>query len=640
MVRKRFDVQEELQGRVNIYTFAVFLIFAILIARLWYMQVLSAKEYKQLAMNNYLREVSVEALRGNIYDRNGKLLVTSRPSITITAVPYILEKYPLSKKRFIKLSKISHKEINERLKSTGRDPLKPKILLRDADPRIVYYLKEHSTQFPGIKVEELSVRDYPNKKLASHVLGYVGEVSDVQLAKDTFQGVNYGDIVGKDGAEFVFNSALMGIKGKQIMETNSAGRPTRILSYKKPVPGSNIFLTIDKNIQQATEQALEKAIKTSRSIFDKNFKKRYLGTAGAAVVLDPRNGEVLAMASFPSYDPSIFIGGIKKGRWKRLISKKAHAPMNNRAYTSLYPPGSTFKPFTAFAAMQESMINTKTTFICNGSWRKWNQTFRCWKRTGHGASSLNRALSISCDVYFYNVGAFLYSSKKKSGEPLQYWAREFGFGKKTGISLPNEGGTSDNTLAGRVPTKQWKASFNRLNNKKYQLWYPGDTINMSIGQGDMLVTPLQLANSYAAIANGGTLYKPQLLKAIQLPSGERVNKFKKQEIDKVKIKTSALLAVRQGLKGVVKGEGTASGAFSGLPVSVAGKTGTAQIKGKQDTALFVGYAPAENPRYVVVVIVEEGGHGGSIAAPAVREILSAIFKKGKADFKVVKEVAD
>lgn len=594
-----------------------------------------------MAENNRLREITIEAVRGDVFDRNGKLLVTSRPSISITAIPYIIEKYPDVYKKFIKLIGITSKEMKKRLKESGEDPLKPKIIVRDAKQELIFYIKEHGNDFPGIKVEELPVRHYPNGQMAAHLLGYVGEVSDEQLAKETFKDVKLGDLVGKDGIEYQYNSTLMGIKGKQIIETNSKGRPTRSVKTTKPVPGNSIVLTIDEEIQKATEDALDKAVKASRTQYDKNFKKHYLGTAGAAVVLNPKNGQIIAMASSPSYDPRLFIGGITEKQWKGLNSKEAHAPMNNRAYTSLYPPASTFKPFTAFAALQESIINTSTPFNCKGAWRAWNQTFKCWSQKGHGTSSIVRALTVSCDVFFYNTGALLYRNKKHDGESLQYWARKFGFGKKTGIPMPNEGGTRDiNQTAGRVPTKKWKAAFNRMNDRKFQIWYPGDTINMSIGQGDLLVTPLQLANAYSAIANGGTLYKPQILKDIVSPHGKSKKLFKKETNSKVKIKPQALAAIRQGLRSVVGGEGTASGAFSGLPVKVAGKTGTAQMKGKQDTALFVGYAPYDNPKYVVAVIVEEGGHGGSVAAPAARAIFSAIFNKGKSKFKVIKGVAD
>lgn len=636
MVRKRLDVQEELQTRVNIYSIVLLLAFASILARLWYMQILSAEEYKKMADENRLRKIEIEAVRGNIYDKNGKLLVTSRPSVNITAVPYVLEKYPWSKSNLIKLLKISRKDVDERLEAIIGDPLAPKVIMKDADLKYIYYIKEHSYKFPGIKIENSPVRSYPNGKLAAHILGYVGEVSDWQLTKEVFNDVKLGDIVGKDGVEYEYNSTLMGNKGMQVIETNSMGRPTRTLKNIKPVPGSSVVLTIDKEIQTATENALYRAIKAARKQFDKNFKKRYLSTAGAAVVLDATNGQIVAMASYPSYDPRLFIGGIKKKQWEKLNAKKAHYPMNNRAYVSMYSPGSTFKPITAVASLQENLSTPGTPFTCNGKWRRWNQTFRCWKPTGHGTLSLEGAMTVSCDVYFYNLGALLYLSKKRNGEPLQYWARNFGFGEKTGVPLPNEGGVgTGKTIAGRVPTKKWKASFNRNRDKTYQMWYPGDTINMSIGQGDMLVTPLQLANAFAAIANGGTLYKPQIVKAIKSPNGNVKLRFRPQVRRRLKIKKFALDSVKRGLKGVVSGEGTAAGAFIGFPVNIAGKTGTAQVGNKQDTALFVGYAPADNPKYVVAVIIEEAGHGGSVSAPAAREIFSALFKKGKSKFEVV-----
>ena len=433
----------------------------------------------------------------------------------------------------------------------------------------------------------------------------------------------------------------MGIKGKKLIETNSKGIPTRTIKSTKPVAGSSIELTINMDAQKATEEALEKAVKAARSQYDKNFKKHYLGTAGAAVVLDVNNGEVIARASSPSYDPAKFIGGIDEKEWKLLNSKEAHAPMNNRAYVSLYPPASTFKPFTAISSLQEGLTTIHTPFTCTGEWRKWNQTFKCWKKEGHGTLTLGRAISESCDVYFYNTGAVLYQSKKNDGESLQLWSQRFGFGKKTRIPLPNEGGTKDTSdSTGRVPTKKWKAAFNRANDKKFQIWYPGDTINMSIGQGDLLVSPLQLANAYGAIANGGTLYRPKIVKRIKSSKGKTIKKIKSKINKKIHIKGSYLTAIKDGLKNVVRGEGTAAGAFAGFNIPVAGKTGTAEVKGKQDTALFVGYAPINNPRYVVVIIIEEGGHGGSVAAPAAREIFAELFNKETQGFKVITGASD
>ncbi len=631
MVRKRLEIQEDLQQRVYIFRFIVVVALLLIVSRLWFLQVILGSSYNQMAQTNRVRERSIEAIRGNIYDRNKKLLVTSRPALAITVVPYVFNDKAKVKKRLSKLIGTPVKEIEKRMNDKRSAPLQPKVIKRSVNQKIVYYIKERPVDFEGVRVEMRPERDYLYGPLAAHLFGYVGEVSDIELKKGHFKDVEMGDTVGKTGLENYYNSALMGVKGQERIETNASGRPVRILKRKKPRAGSSIMLSLDLKIQKAAEDALKKAIKAASGMVNKETKKAYKPKGGAVVVMDPRNGDVLAMASYPTFNPSSFLGGIKMKEWKALTNPKNNFPMNNRVATSAYPPGSTFKPFVSIAGLQSKVINTNTSFTCSGTWKgsdKWPNQFRCWKKTGHGPSNLHRGLQVSCDVYYYNVGYGIY---KTGGEHIQKWASLFGFGSKTGITLPYEEG-------GRIPTKRWKRWLNRAPGmEQYRAWYPGDTVNLSIGQGDTLVTPIQMASAISAIANGGTLYKPRLVKGFMSSDGDIRKELPPEKIRKLNVSPAYFQAVRDGMKAVTNGEGTASAAFGGFPISVAAKTGTAEVKGKQTTALFVSFAPADKPKYVTVMIVEEGGHGGSTGAPATRDMYSKIFNvKEKTDKKAKK----
>ena len=632
MVRKRLDVQEDLQSRVQIFGALIIIALVVLVGRLWFLQIVLGAEYMNMAKSNSIKERSIEAVRGNIYDRNKKLFVASKPSLTISVIPHIFNKNKTVQKRLSKLLGMPMSEVRERMMDKKTDPLQPKVIKRSVDEKVVYYIKERASEFEGVRVELLPERDYVRGGLGAHFLGYVGEVSDIELKEEQFKDVEMGDIVGKTGIENIYNSALMGFKGKELIETNAAGRPVKVLKREAPRGGSSIMLTIDAKIQKYAEESLIAALKNAKKTVDKERNKTYASKGGAVVVMDPRNGDVLAMASNPTYNPKIFLGGVSSKNWKKLNDPKNNYPMTNRAITSAYAPGSTFKMFVSMAGLMTSAITSNTSFQCTGSWKgspKWPNQFRCWKKEGHGVVSLNRAIVESCDIYFYNVGYKIYRTGKES---IQKWSSQFGFGAKTRIDLPYE-------KDGRVPDKRWKRWMNRAPGREaFRSWYPGDSVNLSIGQGDMLTTPIQLANATAAIANGGTLYEPRLIKAFLSADGAIKKRLSTDVIRKIKVKPKYLQMVREGMKGVTQGGGTASGAFGDLDVEVAGKTGTSEVAKKQPTALFISYAPASNPRYVVVMILEEGGHGGSTAAPYVKEIYAKIFnKKPKKDEKKEKE---
>jgi len=392
-----------------------------------------------------------------------------------------------------------------------------------------------------------------------------------------------------------------------LIEVDAAGKPRRVIQDTDPVPGRDVVLTIDSNVQKVTENALAQAMVDAHKA---NFPQAH---AGAAVLLDVRTGDVVSMASLPTYDPTLFLGGISNKNWQSLTTTASDFPLTNRAIMGLYPAASTFKAMTGLGGLQDKIITPSSSYDCQGVWTEMGKQWKkyCWDRGGHGVEDFYDAVRDSCDIYFYHVGYMFY---RHGGEKLQAFARKFGFGALSGIDLPGE-------ATGRVPDAKWKAAYNE-NYPEYQRWLPGDTVNLAIGQGDLLVTPLQLADAYAGIANGGKVMRPHVLKQVLGPDGKPVLTYKPQVAFDSGTSASNLSAMKSALE-LVTTEGTAKGAFRGFPVTVAGKTGTAQVAGKDDYAWFVWFAPADHPKYCAAVLIEQGGHGGSIAGPAARQILAA-----------------
>lgn len=598
-------MSKKIQIRLTFIGVVTMIVFAVLLSRLWFLQVVAGDEFARKAEENRVQLISVDAPRGSIIDRNGEILVNNRPSLAVVLLSEASETQGKVISRLSRILGMSVQQIEEKLRREKSGPFAPRVIKRDVDEQIITFIKERQADFPGVKIAVESVRQYPDTTLAAHALGYLGEISEEELKKPEYQPHTLGDIIGKSGLERQFESFLRGKKGEQRLEVNATGQPLRILSEKNPTPGHNLILTLDKTIQKATEVGLEEAIKNARR---QKYKK---AAAGAAVVMDPRNGEVLALASYPTYDPRLFLGGITTKDWQALNDRTSNYPLYNRAIMSAYPPASTFKPLTGLAALAEGITTPKTRYLCLGRWSKMGERWvkYCWKRSGHGNLNFNWGVIWSCDIVFYEIG---YKFYKAGGEKLQEWSRQFGLGSPTGIDLPSETG-------GRVPDKVWKRQ------RQNQPWVPGDTVNMAIGQGDLLMTPLQLANVYSVIANGGTLFKPIIVKKVLTYNGEMVQEFKSEELRKLPLPPAAIKIMQQNLEKVIT-VGTAASAFANFPVPVAGKTGTAQVLGKDDYAWFASYAPAGNPQYVVVVVVEQGGYGGSTAAPAARQILGNIFK--------------
>jgi penicillin-binding protein 2 len=595
--------------RIGMLAVLVVVLFSFLGFRLWFLQILSGDHYVTLANTNRERQVSMEAPRGVIYDRKGKVLVENKTGLSVGILPMDLKAKDQVIPRLARVLGMPEADIRARLDKAANDPYLITTIKEDVPvATTVAYLKEHSLEFPGVTIEKAYLRAYPRDAFATHVLGYVGEISAADLDKEQFREVKPGARIGKDGVEATYDSFLRGTDGMRKVEVDALGRPKQVLKEVSPLPGNNLSLTIDYNLQVAAEKAISEGIARAHA---GGFTA---AAAGAVVAIDPRNGEVLAMASAPDYKLSMWVGGMKQTDYSALQAKDAHNPLFNRAISGLYPAASTFKPFVASAALTSNLINWDTAFFDPGSFKYGQQVWKCWKPGGHGEVNLVEAIMESCDVYFYNLGKKLY---EQTSAVLQEGVKQFGFGRVTGIDLPGE-------VAGRVPDKVWKKANGTT--KEDQIWKPGDDINLAIGQGDLLITPLQLAVATAAIANGGDVFVPRLALKVTDASGNTLKEFETETRGRVKMNAEDLDAVRLGMRYVVsRPDGTAHGAFSGFPIPVAGKTGTAQKIPEADYAWFVGYAPVDAPRIVVVALIEQGGHGSSVAAPMVRRVMEAYF---------------
>ena len=622
--------QDQLKSRFAVLGVIIVLVLGSLLVRLWSMQVLSGDSYAALAENNRIRDISLAAPRGRILDREGRPLVTNRATLAVSIDPAddVVRRLivraqsadPADDPTRLELQdafggvagilSLTPEAVFEKVADSRTEALRPRPIAIDVPLDLVAKLAERQTEFPGVRIDEVAVREYPNGSVAAHVLGYTGEISQEQIAAAGDEAAyELGDIVGKTGAEMQFESVLQGDKGERLIEVNASGKSQRVISEQAPVAGRDIRLTLDLEVQKVTEAVLQDALAEAHR---QNFPK---ARAAAAVVLDVATGEVLAMASLPTFDPSAFLGGISQAEWTALTAKDSEYPLNNRAVMSAYPPASTFKVVTGLAGLEYDVASSGSRYLCEGRWTEMGEQWAkwCWKHSGHGRISFEGGIEESCDVVFYEIGYELYKRKK---EELQATSREFGLGSKTGIDLPGE-------VAGRVPDAAWKTKFNE-NYPEYQLWLPGDTVNMAIGQGDMLVTPLQMASVYAGLGNGGTLMRPHVLKDVLDSEGGVALSSEPEVMAQLKASEAELNVLKRALVKVTT-TGTAKGTFRGFDVSVAGKTGTAEVYGKDDYAWFCAFAPAEKPRYAVAVVVEQGGHGGSVAGPAARNILAQLL---------------
>ncbi|NPU83118.1 MAG: penicillin-binding protein 2 [Syntrophaceae bacterium] len=591
----------EFHKRFRLLLLIIVCAMSVLLVRMWHLQVIKGSELYQRSESNSMRNRTIRAIRGVILDTNRKVLVDNQAAFDILFHPQRAGNVQEVTKRFAALcterSLPYPEEILEIRKTRSVEPLR---IERNISREKLALVEAHTLELPGMVSEVVPVRQYLQGERMAHVIGYMGEISPEELGKE---GLRYssGDMVGKFGIERYLDAPLRGVNGAENVVVNVVGKEVRILGRLSPVAGHNVVLNIDSVLQEAAWKALD-------------------GRPGSVVALDPRNGAVLALLSSPSFDPNLFRGGISARDWKKLSQDPAH-PLENRAISGQYPPGSTYKLVVAAAALEEGLITPSTSFNCTGSFTLGNRTFRCWQKHGHGRVSLHRAIVESCDVYFYNLGKLLGVDK------IARYARAFGFGDVTGIDLPREKG-------GIIPTRDWKLARFKAP------WQPGETISISIGQGYNTVTTLQLASAYGALANGGTLWRPRVIRQIEAIDGKVVQAFPPEKKSVLPIREENRILLRDALWGVVNEPGGTGGALRRKEADVAGKTGTAQVVGNapdgkvksfsgrfRDHALFVCFAPHEHPEIVVAVIAENAGHGGSAAAPVARKVIDAYFEQ-------------
>lgn len=613
--------------RVGVLLLVALALFGVLAFRLWYLQILSGDDHTALATVNRVRHVVVEAPRGVIYDRKGEVLVDNRGGLSVGLLPMDVpdpteepDEFYSQMAELAGLLEVPLAKLLSDYQRAKLDPYVTRVVVEDVpEETVVAYLKEHADDFPGVIVEKTYLRQYPYKALATHLLGYVGEISRTDLDQEEFAALKAGVHIGKDGVERVYDSYLRGTDGWKKVEVNAAGKPIRFTEDVRAEAGYNLMLTIDAELQQAAEEAIVEGIQRAHA-------GGFTSAAGGAVVaLNPQNGEVLAMASYPDYDPTLWVGGVDDNKYRELTADEANYPLFNRAINGLYPAGSTFKPFVGSVALQAGIVTADTLIDCWGTYRVGEQVWRDWTTDGHGPNiNMISAICQSCDVYFYTLGERLYNEQTAV---LQDGLRKFGFGSQTGIDLPGE------TKGSRVPDKDWKRLVGKT--AEEQAWKTGDEINLAIGQGDLLVTPLQLAVALAAIVNDSplhpaTVWVPRLVLEITDSSGRIIHQSRPESAGQLDIAPDHLAKIRRGMRYVTSGNegGTAVDAFWGFPVAVAGKTGTAEKAPDDDYALFIGYAPADGntePEIVVVAIIEQGGHGSAVAAPVVRYVMETYF---------------
>ena len=612
-------------------------VFAVLFLRLWALQVLSGNDYLQAALKNQLRTVRLESPRGPIQDRHGRVLVTNQPGTVVRIWPADLPKQG----RYTELRRLSEildlplARISAEIRKRRGDPLTPVTLPVRVTEQQVNYIMERRAQFPGVQIADTYLRRYTHGALAAHVLGHVGEISEEQLKGRLKQGYRAGDKIGQGGVEAKFDRFLRGRPGLAQLRVDSLGRPQSApTENREPSAGHAVRLTLDLKLQQAAERALRDWIARAREQDD--CEGCWAANGGAIVALDPRNGAVRAMASAPSYHPSLYVGRVDEEELARAglrpsTAESRNVPSLNRAIAGVYPAGSTFKPVTAIAAMQERLIGAFDRLSCDPVFEAYKQVFHNWNPGYAGELALAAALEQSCDTYFYRLGLQFYELPEDRGQPLQAWASKFGFGKATGLDIGGE-------VPGLLPTIPWKKRF--FEDEEARLWKPGDSIQLAIGQGDLQVTPLQLARFFALVANGGSLVTPHLVRGVyQVGAGGSssvpLRRLSPPRPTRIALDQTGLEAVRDGLYLATHGaNGTATPVFGGYPISISGKTGTAEkatrlpgwsFTGLVDQAWWCGYGPTDKPELVVCVLIENGGHGGSVAAPAALEVFSEYF---------------
>lgn len=596
MMELNTQKMEDFQGRYKYLVAFVALAFLLIFIQLWSLHVLKGSELRHLSENNRIRLLENPADRGMLLDRNGRVIAHNRPSYEVYLVPEDVKANPEVLTKISELLQMSQDEIEEKISAQKRGaPFRPVKIKSDIDWNELAVLETSRVHLPGLFVDVRPRRAYDYGDLASHLIGYLGEVDENDLNSKA-SPYHMGSLIGKYGVEYRWENDLRGTDGGRQIEVDALGREVRPLGVVEPFPGNNLFLTIDLDVQRVAEEAYK----------DKN---------GALIAMDPKTGHILAMVSKPSFEP--FTRKITPEEWKALLENPYH-PLTNKCIQGQYPAGSVFKIITAIAGLESGIITPNTTFRCTGAFPYGNREFRCWKEHGHGTLSLHRAIAESCDVYFYQLGL------KLGVDLIAHYAKEFGLGKLTGISLPHE-------KSGIVPSSAWKK-------KRFGVpWYSGETVSFSVGQGYLSTTPLQLLMLISGVANGGKRVLPQVVERIEDIYGKVLKEYPPVELGKANVSQKTLAVVQDALKGAVNDPHGTGSACLLKDIKVAGKTGTAQVvalpgdfkRGDtsripqkfRDHAWFVAYAPVEDPKIAVAVLVEHGGFGAYAAAPIAKKVI-------------------
>lgn len=612
-----------LKGRFKLLTLGVGAVFAAITAKLWSMQMVSSDHYDELAERNRTRTVTTPAPRGRILDRNGVALVENRPSLAVVAYRDLAEN-TVCVRHLANVLGMPYMAVLRNIQDNTEGAQSLHTIATDVRRSTVAYIQEHPDEFPGVQIAERTERFYPYGSLACHVLGYTGTITADQLkvqedlTEEERQGAviyQSGDIVGQAGVEYQYEQLLQGVRGEQTVRVDADGNVTGQAGAVPPKPGSDIKLTLDLKIQQACEEGLKLGMETAQRLGSP-------APAGACVCLDCTNGDVLGMASAPVFEPSVFVGGVSSDVWSELNREDGDHPLINRAVSGQYMSASTIKPLSAYAGMEYGVYTADMSSECTGWWTGLGEANGkyCWNHDGHGVRNLQTGIRDSCDAVFYDVGKnFFYDERNPEG--LQEMFRRWGLGEATGIDLPSE-------ASGRVPDAAWKESYFKDWSAEERAWNAGDMTNIVIGQGDILVTPLQMATAYAGIAMGGAEFTPHVLLSAVARDGQGdayTLEPKKRLTADIKERRSHEV-VTQGLLSMIYEEAASTAShFTNLPVKVAGKSGTGEKAGGDAYGWFITYAPFEDPKYVVACLVEEGGFGSTCAMPAVRHVLGAIY---------------
>ena len=610
-------------GRFKLLTAGVGTVFAAIVAKLWSMQMVSSDHYDELAEKNRTRVVTTPAPRGRILDRNGEPIVDNRSSLAIVAYRDLAENTVVVR-HLANVLGMPYMAVLRNIQDNTEGAQSQHTIASDVRRSTIGYIMEHIDQFPGVSIAARTERSYPNGTLACHLVGYTGTVTQEQLdAQDELSDeeragkivYQSGDQVGQSGVEYYYENLLQGIRGEQTVRVDADGNVTGQAGAVPAKPGSDIKLTIDLKVQRACEEGLKKAFEVAENTGNSP-------SGGSCVCIDCTNGEVLGMASAPTFDPSVFVGGVSSDAWSQLNDDEGGHPLLNRVIGGQYMSASTIKPFTSLAGMEYGVYTAAMSSTCTGWWTGLGEAWgkKCWLESGHGVRNLETGIRDSCDVVFYDLGKnFFYDEDNPEG--LQEMYRRWGLGSKTGIDLPSE-------AAGRVPDSAWKEEYRKDWSADQRAWNAGDMTNIAIGQGDILVTPLQMAVAYCGLAMGGVEWTPHVLLSAVARDGEGdAYAYEPKKRLTAKIETEgAMDVVYRGVHSMIYEESPVTAAhFTNLPVEVAGKSGTGEKDGEDPYGWFIAYAPFDDPKYVVCAMVERGGYGSTCAMPAVRTVLGALY---------------